>query len=124
MPRKISARRKLGLLSAVLVVVALAGAALAYSSDGPNAQLVGQDRLYGGGGTDPGCFVPDIGFCRTGETNFAIDAHATRSGQAAYGDQVGVEQKQVTCLAVDGNNAAVGGVIVSSPDPRKLAGSS
>jgi hypothetical protein len=48
----------------VLAVAALAGAAFAYSSGGPNEQLVNRDRLYGGGGTDPGCFVPDSGFCR------------------------------------------------------------
>ena len=105
-------------LIVTLAAGTLAIAGLAYSSGGPNAQLVAQDRLYGGGGTDPGCFVPDIGFCRTVPTNFAIDAHATRTGQAAYGDMVsGNGHKQVTCLAVDGNNAVIGGTIVAAPDP-------
>lgn len=110
-------RRRLAALF-VFAVVALVGAALAYSSDGPNAQLVNQDRLYGGGGTDPGCFVPDIGFCRVVPTNFAVDAHATATDQAAYGDLVSSNgHKEVTCLAVDGNNAVIGGIIVSAPDP-------
>jgi len=107
----------------VFVVVGLAGAAIAYSSGGPNAQLVNQDRLYGGGGTDPGCFVPDIGFCRFGPTNYAIDAHATGTGQAAYGDRVGSNiHEQITCLAVDGHNAAVGGVITSAPSRPSIVG--
>jgi hypothetical protein len=73
----------------VLATAALAVAGYAYSSDGPNAQLVGQDRVWGGGGTEPGCFVPDIGFCRLSPNDFAIDAHATRTAQAAYGDRAG-----------------------------------
>jgi hypothetical protein len=104
------------LLVVLAVIAALAGGAAAALSDGgPNAQLVSQDRLYGGGGTDPGCFVPDIGFCRIGSTDFSVDAHATGSGHAAYGDLLfGANHIQVTCLAVDGSKAAVGGIIVSS----------
>jgi hypothetical protein len=109
-------RRLAGLVA--FAAIALAGGAYAYASGGPNAQLVPQDRLYGGGGTDPGCFVPDIGFCRVVPTNFAIDAHASSTDEAAYGDLVSASgHKQVTCLAVDGNNAVIGGVIVSAPDP-------
>jgi hypothetical protein len=94
----------------VVLAGALAVAGLAYSTGGPNAQLVNQDRLYGGGGTDPGCFVPDIGFCRVVSTDFSIDAHATGTGNAAYGDLVARNgsHNQVTCLAVDGNHAVVG----------------
>lgn len=118
--RRWSRRWKLAILG-VVAIGALAVAGFAYSSGGPNAQLVSQDRLYGGGGTDPGCFVPDIGFCRTGQTNFSIDAHATGTGQAAYGDVMGGgHHDQVTCLGVDGENAVVGGVIVSSPDPSRV----
>jgi hypothetical protein len=104
--------------------VALAIAGYAYSSVGPNAQLVPQDRLYGGGQTDAGaCFVPDIGFCRPLASNFAIDAHATGDGQAAYGDITGGSpgfrdaHSQITCLRVHGQNAVVGAVIVTSSDP-------
>ncbi len=108
-----------GLLLGALVI-----AGYAYSSGRPNAQLVPQDRLYGGGSTDPGvCFVPDIGFCRPLATNLGIDAHATGDGQAAYGDisqgSPGFRDShyQVTCLRVHGQNAVVGAVIVSSSDP-------
>ena len=107
----------------LLLIGALAIAGFAYSSEGPNAQLVNQDRLYGGGGTDPGCFVPDIGFCRTSPTNFAIDAHATGTSQAAYGDLVGGgSAKQITCLAVDGHNAVVGGIITAAPAAPNTVG--
>jgi hypothetical protein len=108
-------------LPAGLALVALVVAGLAYSSGGPNEQLAAQDRLYGGGGTDPGCFVPDIGFCRTVPIDFSIDAHATTTGQAAHGDFMNLNgHSQVTCIAVDGNNAVVGGVSVSGPDPSRI----
>ena len=99
-----------------VVVLAATGAAIAHSTAGPNGQLAAQDRLWGGGGTEPGCFVPDIGFCRVGPTNFALDAHATGSGNAASGDRVGAGlQEEVTCLKVDGRNAVVGGIVRSNP---------
>jgi len=110
-------------LTLVLATGALAAAGYGYSSDGPNAQLVGQDRVWGGGGTEPGCFVPDIGFCRPSPTNFAIDAHATGTGQAAYGDRVGFNaHDQITCLAVDGQNAVVGGIITAAPAQPSVVG--
>jgi hypothetical protein len=114
-------KRALPLVLSLGLVLAVAG--YAYSSGGPNAQLVGQDRIWGGGGTEPGCFVPDIGFCRPVPTNFAIDAHATGTGQAAYGDMVVANtQVQITCLAVDGQNAVVGGVITASPARPEFVG--
>src|SRR5215831_7244837 len=100
-----------------LVVLAAIGTAVAHSTGGPNGQLPPQDRLWGGGGTEPGCFVPDIGFCRVVPTNFALDAHATGSDHAAYGDRFGAGlREQVTCLRVDGQNAVVGGVVTSDPE--------
>src|SRR5205823_962881 len=94
---------------------------LAYSSGGPNEQLAHQDRLYGGGGTEPGCFVPDIGFCRPSRTDFAIDAQASPDGNAGAGDygNAGIHY-QVTCLAVHGRNAAVGGIAVSASNPANV----
>jgi hypothetical protein len=108
------AKRISRLAAAGVFLGALAVAGIAYSTTGPNAQLAVQDRLYGGGGTDPGCFVPDIGFCRPIATNFAVDAHASADGQAAHGDLAGGASREVTCLAVDGDNAAVGGIITAS----------
>ena len=96
-------------LIALPVVLAVAG--YAHSTQGPNAQLAHMDRLYGGGGTDKDCFVPDIGFCRQVTTDFAIDAQATANGHAAYGSMEGIAgaQRSVTCLSIDGGNAVVGG---------------
>jgi hypothetical protein len=110
-------------LPLLVALSALAVASFAYSASGPNAQLVTQDRVYGGGQTDPGCFEPDINFCRPLPFNFAIDAHATGTGQAAYGDFTNGApgfrdvRDQVTCLAVHGHNAVVGGFATSSSDP-------
>src|SRR5258707_616336 len=113
-------RWKLVLLP-VLGLAALAIAGFGYSSGGPNEQLAHQDRLYGGGGTEPGCFVPDIQFCRLVPTNFAIDAQATPDGNAAAGDRINVAgHDQVTCLAVHGKNTVVGGITVSSTDPARV----
>jgi hypothetical protein len=110
LPRR---RRALSVLLVVCGGLAIAG--FAYSSDGPNAQLVNQDRIYGGGGTEPGCFVPDVGFCRQVPTNFAIDAHGSSTGRSAYGDWLtGGDQIQVTCIAVDGTNGVVGGITTAS----------
>ena len=112
--------RRLALTALALSTLAIAG--FADSSNGPNNQLAGQNRLYGGGGTDPGCFVPDIGFCRTATTDIAIDAHSTESGHGAYGDmnsKLG-RHEQITCLAVDGNKAAIGGVIIDSPNAAEI----
>ena len=104
---------KLALLLAI-AIGALAVGGFAYSADGPNAQLVGQDRAYGGGTYQPGN--------TTQPRNFAIDAHA--SGAAAYGNveyagaAVGAfREEQVTCLSVVGNKATIGGVINASNNP-------
>jgi hypothetical protein len=103
------------------------GATIAHSTGGPNEQLVSQDRVYGGGGTDAGaCFDPDIGFCRKFATNLGIDAHASGSDEEAYGDvsggAVGFAEShgQITCLRVHGHNAVVGGITVSSSDPSAV----
>src|SRR5262249_33019623 len=119
---------KLGLVAlAALGTLAIAGFACA--AGGPTEQLGGQDRVYGGGQTDAGvCFVPDIGFCRPLPFNFAIDAHASGDGQAAYGDFTNGApgfrdvHDQVTCLRVHGRNAVVGGIAVSSSDPSVVGG--
>jgi hypothetical protein len=103
-----TARWKLAALFAV-VVMALAGSAIAYSLGGPNQQLVGQDRVYGGGTYQPANI-----------RNFAIDAHA--SGAAAYGNieyaaGVTIREEQITCLTVSGSKATLGGIIQQATDP-------
>jgi hypothetical protein len=107
-------------LSRTLLVVAFcvvaAGAtfaAVGSSATGPNAQLVSQNRVYGGGQfTVP----PEAGSLR----NFAIDAHA--NGAAAYGDieyasPFHWQHEQVTCLNVVGNQATVGALITQADRP-------
>jgi hypothetical protein len=93
----------------LLAFGALAGAGLAYSAGGRNAQLVREDRVYGGGTFDT----------RT----FAIDAHADSHGKAAFGsiEYAGpdhFQDEEVTCLAVDGDKAAVGGIVTRADRPE------
>jgi hypothetical protein len=87
-------------------------AAVASSATGPNAQLVSQNRVYGGG-QFTNSFDGSI-------RNFAIDAHA--NGAAAYGDieyggTVHAGHEQVTCLKVVGNQATLGAVITQADRP-------
>lgn len=85
---------------------ALAAAGLAYSTGGPNAQLVGQDRVYGGGHF----IVPDS--LGGGVRTFAIDAHS--SGDIEYGGLLHWAHEQVTCLNVVGNSATVGAIVTDT----------
>lgn len=107
----------------VALLAALSASAVALSNGGSNAKLANQDRLYGGGSSGPGCFVPDIGFCLSGTRNFAVDAHSTSHGTAASGDLTfgapgGHDQHaQITCLAVRGDKAVVGGIITQADRP-------
>jgi hypothetical protein len=107
------------LLALVAGAAGLAAAGFARSAGSPNAQLTHEDRLYGGGGTNKDCFVPDIGFCRLANVDFAVDAHADDGDHAAYGnlEASGAPQRSITCLRVDGGNAVVGGFTPTSPTP-------
>jgi hypothetical protein len=103
--------------AAALIAVAavIVSATIASATSGPNAQLVTQDRVYGGGQfTNP--FDGSV-------RNFAIDAHAQGGGSgAAYGNmEYGSPgfhiNTQVTCLKVVGNTATVGGIITDTDLP-------
>ncbi len=100
-----------------LIVVALAGASVAYSAMSPSAKLQKQDRVYGGGQFGPGCFTST--FCFGNPRNVAVDAHAQGDGSEAVGNSdYGLpgrfaSYESITCLRVDGNHAAIGGVIDS-----------
>jgi hypothetical protein len=108
---------KKALLPAVAVLL-LAGAGVAYTATSPSAKLAKQDRLYGGGQFGPGCFSNST-VCFSNPRNFAVDAHAQGDGTDAVGDGTygtpGITQstRSVTCLRVEGNAAAIGGVIQS-----------
>jgi hypothetical protein len=71
---EIMLRLKFSAVALIAVAAVIVSATIASATSGPNAQLVTQDRVYGGGQFDsPG-----------GVRNFAIDAHA--QGAVAYGD--------------------------------------
>lgn len=104
----------------LLALGALAGAGLAYSAGGPNAQVANQDRVYGGGTIGPGCPTPDT--CITDTRTFALDAHADSHGRDAFGSveyagPTHYEDEEVTCLSVDGNKAAIGGIVTQADRP-------
>jgi hypothetical protein len=104
--RSITKRWKFVLPALLLGLLALAG--LAYSAAGPNAQLAGQNRVYGGGS-----FKGPEGLAR----NFAIDAHANGSvayGDIEYGGGSHFQHEQVTCLAVGGNRTTIGAIVTQA----------
>jgi hypothetical protein len=108
------------LFAAALIAVAsvLVPATIASATSGPNAQLVSQNRVYGGGQFTTS---PEAGSLR----NFAIDAHA--NGATAYGDIEYAspffwEHEQVTCLKVVGNSATVGAIITQADRPGAIHG--
>ena len=108
-----SGQRKIVLL-VVLAVAALAAAGHADSSGGPNAQLIQQNRVYGGGQ-----FTVSLGDVR----NFALDAHATGGtayGDAEYGGGIHWQHEQVTCLNVVGDRATVGAVVTAADRPAVI----
>ena len=111
--------KRFALYAATLAV--LVGAGVAFGSASPWAKLDKQDRLYGGGQFGPGCFSNST-VCFELPRNFAVDAHAQNDGSEAvgnstYGSPAGAESyRKVTCLRVEGNKAAVGGVITSGAD--------
>jgi hypothetical protein len=101
-----------------LTIAALVGAGVAFAASSPSAKLDKQDRVYGGGQFGPGCFSNST-VCFQHPRNFAVDAHAQGDGSEAvgnstYGPPGGFESyRNVTCLRVEGNKAAIGGLITS-----------
>jgi hypothetical protein len=109
-------------LAAVLVSVAAAG----WSSNGPP-----QTRVYGGGNVPIGsCTDGATTFCTPRVTReFSVFAVHDPNEQITYGTiTVGDPERdggvnsviRVTCLAVSGNVAEVGGVVVQSVDPSTI----
>jgi hypothetical protein len=111
--------RKFSLYLVTLVV--LVGAGVAYSAASPSAKLEKQDRVYGGGQFGPGCFSNGT-FCTLNPRNFAVDAHAQGDGSEATGNSnygtpgLAESYRSVTCVRVEGNKAAIGGVVTSGDD--------
>jgi hypothetical protein len=116
--------RKLLLLFVAAAALAGTGAGIAGSSAGPNDQLAGQVRIYGGGEFGPGCFTGDTGLCFPDKRSLAVDAHVDGNGNgAAYGSlEYGSPGKtdtlvRITCVNVNGNSAILGGIVTESWNP-------
>jgi hypothetical protein len=113
-----------------LAVGALAAAGIAWSSGviggGPT-----QDRVYGGGRIPVGsCTDGSSTFCSGVTREFSILAVSDPQGGGAYGTVTfgnvehggPVYAVRVTCLAVSGTLAEIGGVVVDSADPTQIGG--
>jgi hypothetical protein len=104
-----------------LTLAALVGAGVAFAAASPSARLDKQDRVYGGGQFGPGCFSNST-VCFLNPRNFAVDAHAQGDGSEAVGDSTygtpgfAESYRNVTCLRVEGDKAAISGVITSGAD--------
>jgi len=107
-----------GVIAAVVVSVAAAGS----SSNGPP-----QLRVYGGGNVGAGhCTDGPNVFCSDALREFSLLAIRDPNENVTYGSFIGADGRlvRVTCIAVSGNVAEVGGVIVSNPDPSIVGGPS
>lgn len=116
---RITVRRSAALLfaaaligvAAVLVPAAVAGS----SSNGPP-----QIRVYGGGNVGPGhCTDGPTPFCSNALREFSLLAIKDPNEDVTYGTLSGNNGTviRVTCIAVSGNVAEVGGVMLQNPDP-------
>lgn len=105
------------LLAAVLVSAAVAGS----FSNGPP-----QTRVYGGGNVGPGLHCTDgtTQFCSYAVREFSLLAIDDPNEDVTYGTFTGGGGTvvRVTCIAVSGNVAEVGGVVVQNSDPSFVGG--
>ena len=110
-------------VAAIVVSVAVAGS----SSNGPP-----QTRIYGGGNVPIGnCTDGAFTFCTQITREYSINAVRDPNENVTYGtitvgspDRGGVLfAVRVTCIALSGNVAEVGGVIVQSLSPSLVGGS-
>jgi hypothetical protein len=103
------------LMLVAVALTAVVGAGVAYSASSPSAKLAKQDRVWGGGHVAAGsCSVNVPTFCPPDARNFAVDAHAEGDGSGAAGNSAynAHASRTVTCLSVNGNKAAIGGVVL------------
>jgi hypothetical protein len=105
-------------VGAVLVPAAVAGS----SSNGPP-----QTRVYGGGNVGPGhCTDGATPFCSNALREFSLLAIHDPNEDVTYGTLSGGNGSvvRVTCIAVSGNVAELGGVMTQNPDPSLVGDSS
>jgi hypothetical protein len=102
-------------VAAVLAAVLVSGATAGASSNGPP-----QTRVYGGGNVGPGhCTDGPQQFCSNALREFSLLAIRDPNEGVTYGTLSGSNGTviRVTCIAVSGNVAEVGGVMLQNPDP-------
>jgi len=107
----------LAALGALVAVLVLASTGFAGGSDSAaQAQYGGPSEdpfVVGGGQLGPGTFP---GGFQILSRDFSVDAHVEKKGQTVTGlfisgrNGISSSQTNVTCVAIDGNQAAVGGV--------------
>lgn len=96
-----------------LALAALVTTGIAYSGAVSSNQS-DRGHVYGGGRFGPGCFDENgqVTFCIGNGKSFSLDAHVSSrgvvSGNIAY--QNFAVRAVVTCMTIDGNRAAVGGL--------------
>jgi hypothetical protein len=116
--------RSKGVLAMLGVVGALIGAGAAYSSQSAGGPP--DDPFVAGGGRfGPGCFDLNQSFCFALPRDLSVDAHLEKDGTKVtgvvyYGNNDGVQRVRVdvTCLAVVGNRAAIGGIVRDHSSPE------
>ena len=103
----------------VLVAAMFAWTATAGGPPGP-----AQDRVYGGGFVPAGaCTDGSSTFCTLGDREFSVLAVSNPDGGGAYGTVTFANSLvRVTCLAVHGNTAVIGGVVLENANPAFVGG--
>jgi hypothetical protein len=115
----------------LVIVVALASlvAGVAFAFGGPFSNGPTQDRVYGGGRVPVGsCSDGSTSFCSGVTREYSIFAVSDPQGGGAYGTvTIGnvefggpVYSVRVTCLAVSGILAEIGGIVVNSADTTQI----
>jgi hypothetical protein len=108
-------------LLALLAVLALVPAGLAYSSVGQRPKALGllSGHVYGGGHFGAGCFDGPGNVCFAHPRDFSVDAHRIAGvvgGTLNYGQGGLLIRGQITCMTVVGNRAAMGGIVRATGD--------
>jgi hypothetical protein len=106
----------------MLVAAALAATVFAWPAAGGSPPGPAQDRVYGGGAVTPGsCTDGGTPFCSGASRDMSVLAVSSPGGGGAYGTiRFRTATVRVTCLAVSGNVAEIGGVVTDASDPTTV----
>jgi hypothetical protein len=99
--------------------VAAVAAMFAWTASAGSPPGPAQDRAFGGGSVTPGsCTDGASPFCSPASRDVSMLAVSAPQGGGAYGTVTfKTFTARVTCLAVAGNEAEIGGVVVEAADP-------